>query len=131
VWGHGARQIFVCSVVDEFFGNNSLRHSFSNVPLELPPLNRPFRFAMWSYFDVVFDAIEHRDLSLTCDSSLRQGTWMAGGIMKLSGAIRRDANGRKLMASSPLVASSPRSDVRSRHLSQLLVVVTTSVARTN
>ena len=51
--------------------------------------------------------------------------------MKLSGAIRREANGRKLMASSLLVASSPRSDVRSRHLSQLLVVVTTSVARTN
>jgi hypothetical protein len=30
-----------------------------------------------------------------------------------------------------LVASSPRSDVRSRHLSQLLVAVITSMARTN
>jgi hypothetical protein len=51
--------------------------------------------------------------------------------MKLSDAIHRDANGRKLMASPLSVASSPRLGVRARHLSQLLVVVTTSVARTN
>jgi hypothetical protein len=51
--------------------------------------------------------------------------------MKLSGAIRRDAKGRKLMASSLLTASSLRPGVRARHLSQLLVAVATSMARTN